>query len=524
MLQNHKNTTFKLAGISLIVVVAAWFSQWSEPTSPKVPPPSVALAPGADEGDELSPLSDLQTRGLAQSIEESIAAGLPIEDSPSRTIEERPTEGQGRLRVKVLDSVNLKPLTQYELSLASASDPQVRLFAVTPQNLERLQVPAGDYIGVLFHPGYDLQSVDTFTVKKEETTNLGVIHVARGSARVTVRVFAPTALLANVQSIDLHAAGRWPGRCCESAHEANEQLSAKFHAAEKTRDAATATVRRRAAGVDGSGEVNKNGVVDENAVDEEIAVMWEKFHLTDGHCTACGYGTTFSRQTYEPGKSATFENLSSGPVQLIVRDASDSILAIDRIELEPQELRQVTLEISVKDVEIRLVDANDEPFDGLWAEGVELFVAPIQFNIYSDDIVVAVAEIAPAMQLGEEFTGGDFPAGSSAGSQPSGNSEVSKNPLRALWPKALTTPAGINPSRTRVSRIKPGVYLISKIPASSNAALIACGPFANLSATPFVIENQNEVVTINMDIRCGLSTRQFMSGPKVNGCAGCHGF
>ena len=464
-----KNTNIILVGLSLIAVVAFWFSSWSDRAAPEVPPTAAALLPGADQGAERPPLSDLEDPDLGQGPEERTASEFPSEDSPSPALEERPLGEHGQLRMEILDSMTGEPLTQYVLSLAQASAPQTKLFAVTPQNLQNFQLPAGAYIGVLFHPGYDLRSVDIFTVINEETTDLGVIYVERGSAGIAVRVLAPTALIASVQSIDLHAAGRWPGRCCESDHEANERPSP-----------------------------------------------------TDGHCPLCGYGSTFSRLTYEPGKSFPFANLSSGPVQLIVRSASDSILAIDRIELEPRELRQVILEISVKDVEIRLVDANDEPFDGLWVEGVEIFVAPIQFNIYSDDVVVAVAEIAPAMQLGEEFNGGNFPAGSGAGSRPVGDSEASQDSLRALWPRALTTPTGIKPSRTPISRIRPGVYLMSSVPASSNAALVACGPFANLSTTPFNIENQKDVVTIKMDTRCGLSTRKFMSGPKMNTCTACH--
>ena len=343
---------------------------------------------GVKEGAGLPATEESEEDDLVQVRQGRSSVGLPIEGAPNPQAAELEREEGGRLQMKVVDSITLETLAQYELNLSLASAPTQRLFTVASENLQQMRIPSEVYVGVLFHPGYDLQQVNPFTVRDGETTDLGLMHVERGSATVSGQVLASPALLASVQNIDLHSAGRWPGLCCETEGEAKELTSSESK-----------------------------------------------------HCLMCGYGETFSRRPYKVGSRFNFEDLSSGPLRLVVRGESDSILAIKHVELEPHEMHFVEIEISLKDIEIRLVDGSGAPFDGVWAEDADLFSAPIQFNIYADGVIVAIAELPAAMKLGEELSVGTFPASTDTDLRSNDEDpDASRALLKALWPKALISP------------------------------------------------------------------------------------
>ncbi|MEO1696627.1 MAG: RNA polymerase sigma factor [Planctomycetota bacterium] len=444
---------------------------------------------GSDAGD-----AEAIERAAAPARSEGVAGGLlssPLELAaadapPERSIDaqrqsvpmapdaasvdstsEAPVVPTVPVSLQVVDGTSGDPVERFTLLLRDGAREDAPFDAVPSEVLAEEGLPAGAYDLAVRARGYDDRDLGRVSVQAPDGRDLGRVALDRGSATLEARALGvsnASGLVLGVTSL-----GRWP---CPSCADAPRGLAG-----------------------------------------------------THERCVECGFDGKETLHVLEPGRdTAWIERLVAGPVRVVLSDHADgTVLASASATLQAASVTTLELRVEAKDVLVELVDAEGQPFDGAWPEAGSFFRAPITFQIWSGDLLSAVAGVDP-VDLGERLRGnpdgrlilrtrGDL----------MGSTEVprARTALERLWPDSLPLPSGLQPARVEVRRVEDGLYRLVGVPTTADAVQVASGPFVEL---PHALEDGVdgvERVRIVVDERCGAPSRQILMMEGVT-CTSCH--
>ena len=427
---------------------------------------SEASAPSELESPELVQLA-------AQGPRERVEQGIEVPSGPK--VEEQVsgphtkdgnhdvlTVSIGHLRVAAETPGSSEAPAPFTVTLLGGSSP----LRLSSEALEQSGIPVGSYEGFLQLNRWEVAELGAVGIRAGEVTDLGVVRLSPGSGVVRGRVLPPRRLAGASLSLSLSGSGRSEGACCAP------------EGAEGPADAAV-------------------------------------------HCGTCGLGEASSVLELLPPYEFIFDRLTSGPQRLVLSAGGEGVLATRELALERGEERSIELDVSLGAIEVLLVDATGRPFEGGWVEDSVLYAAPITFQAWASDLVVAVAQAEPppfgaGVTVGGVLTqvvSGDLPANTAKSTMGARGA--------ALWPKALPRPRDLELPPRRVTATGQGRFRIEDVPGEVTAIQIACGPFVTEIQTLPDPADHPGPLRILIDHRCGLPSAQLTSAENLT-CVSCH--
>ena len=424
---------------------------------------------GPADVSDLSPVADVSTRIDTPRMESGRAQSRAGTTGRAFSPSAAPGPEAVGIELEVRDRASGRTVEHFELAFRSIE--HERDFSQLPSgDLSTARFAPGRYALAIRARGYDDRDLGEVELQENGVQNLGIVRIDRGAAVVEGRIVARGPLDPSRFIVTATGSGRWSCVECDS--------------------------------------------VDLGGTSESPL-----------RCPACGFDGVDSVVAPHSATGAfAIDQLVGGPLRLVVSDAgSGQVYASRIIAVPPASTISVEISIDDKDVIVALEDAEGEPFDGAWIEDAEVFRAPIQFHLWSGDIVTARTEIDPgaaglsldafidgtAIVKNERDITGDLAA-------PDGGAA-----LEELWPSALPAPPGIRPKSVDVDRLEAGRYLLRGVPVSVDSVQVGSGVFVE-SPVPFRGEpGAPEIAEVVVDDRCGVSSREVLTTEGVT-CTTCH--
>jgi RNA polymerase sigma-70 factor (ECF subfamily) len=237
-------------------------------------------------------------------------------------------------------------------------------------------------------------------------------------------------------------------------------------------------------------------------------------------CETCGHRADRSEGHVAASSSFRFERLAAGPYDLVVRDATQRIVASREVVLAPAEARWLEVTLDTKDVEVWLTDADGVAFDGVWLEEGEEFCAPLCFHGWSGEVLSASAHV-PAMEAGVRIPSADTEGPVVAPEPRARIDEGQGAPFHAVWPPSLARRPVVLRSEARAERIAPGRYRLVGVPLELDGVQVGCGPYITVRAAVVPEPGHGDTARLRVVSRCMIRSRDVAARPTVT-CTTCH--
>lgn len=367
--------------------------------------------------------------------------------------------GSLRVAVEAPGSRAGDPPAPFTVTLLGEASPQ----RLPSEALEEIPVPIGSYEGFLQLSQWEVAELGAVAIHAGEVTDLGLVRLSPGAGVLRGRILPPRRLAGASLTLKLLGPGRSLGACCESMEPSD----------------------------------------------------------SDVRCDVCGLGQADSVLECVPPYDFTLDRLTSGPQRLILCSDEEGVLATREFALERGEERFIELDVSLDAVDVILVDATGRPFEGGWVEDSVLYSAPITFQAWASDLVVAVARAEPP-PFGAGVSVGGVLTQVVSGNVPTSTAKTTMGARgAALWPDALPRPTDLKLPPRRVTSSGQGRFRIEDVPGEVTAIQIACGPFVTEILTlPNSAEDPGPL-RILVENRCGLSSAQLSTAENLT-CISCH--
>lgn len=403
--------------------------------------------------------------GSGNSAPRSAAASA---SEPAERITPKPFQGTdpGSLRIRVADAITGTPIEHPTISLQD--DQGMRTWPAKDGLIEA--IPVGRYGVFVQADGYDVLEAGEAAIRPMAECFLGTVFLQPGSGVIEGVVRAEPALHGQSLTLRIVGTGRSPGICCE-------------------------------------------GMSTEAAASAEAVPH---------HCATCGHGKGETRIAALPDKPFLVDRLVGGPHRLVLMNGEGHVLATRGVTLSAGGAAWVSLDISNKDIEVVLQDANGRPFEGSWVEDGRIYSAPMTIRSWAADLVITDA-LVPAPKFGMALSerGFAFPIVAAGDDALAAGPGETPHPHRALWPKALPQPKGLALRPSKLKTLGPGRYLLEGVPGEIDAVQVACGPFVARPTKTETTPGATEHVILRVIERCGMGSEEILRS-KITSCTLCH--
>lgn len=405
--------------------------------------------------------------GLERQPVEIEEAGETLEAELAPRLREEAQEAVGEVNGKVQEPASTQPsIEEQELAIRIGTSARVRFAAhdqatgeplhgialrdglTGPWHSQAAESPASAWVRpgkhrfALFRAQYDPVSLDPVTLDVLDDVDLGDHALVRGSGMIDVWVHAVQVAIQEELSIDLVGAGRNPCGLCSP--------------------------------------------------DEE-------------RCSHCGYAAKETRRNAKPSVRTTFEGLAGGDYHLTVYDG-ERLLASEPVVLAPREVRGVEIDLDLVDLTFRVLDAEGQPFNGVWEEEGELFAGPIVFTFLSEEACSGFTSWVPDAQVRRS------PLALTEGVEET--TDVGK------WPAVIATPSPLRAKPLPLERRHPDLFQIRDVPATSRQLLASCGRYFTVVDLE-LDQADGSPIEVRFDAHCAVPSKG-LEGQNVT-CASCHG-